>query len=304
MKIKSAGFTLMELLIVVVVIGILSAVALPAYRKAVEKSRVADALTTMDAVAKSEHAWYLEHSNYTDDFANLDIDLAGEIEDEQLKTSFYNYELVDTGIVAERNNGEYLIYRDYDTNQIMCTPGSHYICDDLGAFTKVPCEKLDMAWANTNSTCYINEKSRCLDLHADKYGEDIWKGTFCGYDGERGQTLEEGMDCRPEDGTNNCQNSIIKAGGICKSMAYQPGAGWSCSFSKVYSGGVCKANGADSCRGSTIYEGGECWNCGNANYAGKGATSGCCRGSCPGSAPRCECPNHERMDSSGNCITE
>ena len=112
MKIKSAakGFTLIELLVLVLIIGILSAVALPAYRKAVEKSRVADALTTMQAVAKSEHSWYLAKGRYTDDFANLDIDLIdvdGErAEGESYDTVNYTFTLQDTAIKAERNNGE------------------------------------------------------------------------------------------------------------------------------------------------------------------------------------------------------
>jgi prepilin-type N-terminal cleavage/methylation domain-containing protein len=54
------GFTLIELLVVVLIIGILSAVALPQYTLAVEKSRLAEALSISKYVQNAISVRYLE----------------------------------------------------------------------------------------------------------------------------------------------------------------------------------------------------------------------------------------------------
>ena len=56
----SYGFTLIELMVVVLIIGILSSIAVPQYRKSIDKARFAEALTTVNALEKAMRLYDLE----------------------------------------------------------------------------------------------------------------------------------------------------------------------------------------------------------------------------------------------------
>ena len=71
------GFTLIELLVVVLIIGILAAVVVPQYKKAVEKSRIAEALIITKALAQAEQTYYLANGDYSHNMSLLDLDIPG-----------------------------------------------------------------------------------------------------------------------------------------------------------------------------------------------------------------------------------
>lgn len=81
------GFTLIELLMVIVIIGTLSAFAVPQYKRALERSRVSEALTMLRAIYDSceRLAWEKGKDNCGQavqqagaNFAKLDIIAKGE----------------------------------------------------------------------------------------------------------------------------------------------------------------------------------------------------------------------------------
>lgn len=61
---KSRGFTLAELLIVVVVIGILATIALPIYTKAMERAKDQEAITNLKLIKAGELIFYSEHNAF------------------------------------------------------------------------------------------------------------------------------------------------------------------------------------------------------------------------------------------------
>lgn len=77
---KKKGFTLIEFLVVVLIIGVLGAIALPQYKKVVERTRMAEAVTIVKAIAQAQQRYYLIHNAYADcmDLDDLDIDLQGD----------------------------------------------------------------------------------------------------------------------------------------------------------------------------------------------------------------------------------
>ncbi len=65
MKINKRGFTLIEILVVVLIIGVLAAIAIPGYRRAVEKSKATHAVAVLGDAVKAEQDFLLASNKYT-----------------------------------------------------------------------------------------------------------------------------------------------------------------------------------------------------------------------------------------------
>ena len=97
-KTKQIGFTLIELMIVVAIIAILGAIAMPSYDRFMKQSRRADATSGLGEMADRAIRFHLEKSQFIATLADLGI--TTNLSDE----GYYTY-----AIVLDNNNQDYLI---------------------------------------------------------------------------------------------------------------------------------------------------------------------------------------------------
>lgn len=67
------GFTLNELVVTILVLGVLAALALPQYFKSRERSDRRAAMAVLEAVYYAERAYFFEHHAYVDTWGALDL---------------------------------------------------------------------------------------------------------------------------------------------------------------------------------------------------------------------------------------
>ena len=70
------GFSLMEVMIVVVIIGTLAALAYPNLEKYLKRARQTEAKTNLSAIYTAQKIYYTLHQSYADDINELDLSLA------------------------------------------------------------------------------------------------------------------------------------------------------------------------------------------------------------------------------------
>lgn len=72
---RRQGFTLLELMIVIIIIGILASIAVPTYLRVKMKAYKAEALASLSATRESQYRYHLENDTYaaTADLPNLDF---------------------------------------------------------------------------------------------------------------------------------------------------------------------------------------------------------------------------------------
>ena len=70
---ENRAFTLIELIVVIVVVGVLAGLAVPRFSNTIEKSRIAEAINILATLRDAQEVYKLENSAYTATVTNLDV---------------------------------------------------------------------------------------------------------------------------------------------------------------------------------------------------------------------------------------
>ncbi len=82
-KLKPSGFTLTELMIVVAIVAILAAIAYPAYRDQVQKTRRSDGQVKLMEILQAQERYFTENNIYTADLTDLGYATATNVESDE-----------------------------------------------------------------------------------------------------------------------------------------------------------------------------------------------------------------------------
>ncbi len=180
-KDRRKAFTLVEVLIVVLIIATLTAVALPIYRKAVEKSQAATALNVLNSIAVAEQSFFMAAGRYTTNYGELEENFADKqgqyAQDKTLTLKYFDVTLNGTekgkGVVkAARSDGSYTLGKYYDGGRICC-----YQKNDTGF-----CDKLDIETCNlaedvsqtcTSNSCVVEADTTLLTCRGENSCRDM-----------------------------------------------------------------------------------------------------------------------------------
>lgn len=122
------GFTLLELIVVIVIVGILSSLAIPRYNTVLERVRSAEGVNILDSLLKAQVSFNYEFGNYSNNINNLDITIPPARHFDTIAANNAN-----PVASLSRTTGEYTLGINAD-GTIICTPipAANPICTKIG----------------------------------------------------------------------------------------------------------------------------------------------------------------------------
>ena len=327
MKHNEQAFTLVELLVVVLIIGVLSAIAIPMYQGAVDKSHWSTMLPGAKAIKDAEEAIKMTNGAYTDEMANLDVTMNNSDLTFALvtpnNTADPNVIRVTNSKLANVRLASYLDDNPKFAGQLHCEAKmgderAERLCGKLlmgqeltsadgytgylldQAIDGGTCENAGRSWSSSKNTCYVDTATRCAALNMSVLNIEGYSDV-CGYP-RPSLPYHTTVAVAPEGVCYNCGYVSMPSGGVCLSDAASystcvystiqgavvcDSTGY-CGYSSTFDGGVCIGNGG-GCTYATFKNDSVCFAnaSGSCGSAGNYQDTSCCCGDYCSGKPTC-----------------
>lgn len=122
------GFTLLELLIVIIILGILAAIAMPRYFANIEKAREAEARATLNSIREAELAYFATNGVFVDATTSgwsISVSLSGGTQPDIYLTEPQSASFAFTAVAGSAKYGE-AITKTGGKNYYMCFNGGQF----------------------------------------------------------------------------------------------------------------------------------------------------------------------------------
>ncbi|CWO14758.1 pilin [Neisseria meningitidis] len=161
------GFTLIELMIVIAIVGILAAVALPAYQDYTARAQVSEAILLAEGQKSAVTEYYLNHgiwpkNNTSAGVASSATDIKGKyVKSVEVKNGVVTAEMKSSGVNKEIQGKKLSLWAKRQDGSVK------WFCGQ--PVTRTAADSDDVAAANGKTADNINTKhlpSTCCDLHS------------------------------------------------------------------------------------------------------------------------------------------
>jgi type IV pilus assembly protein PilE len=150
---RNAGFSLLELMIVVAVIGILAAIALPSYNEYITRSKISEATANLSDIRTKMEAYYMDNRRYSSTAGGGTCGISGGNTPNVTNSKYFTYACASSGANASGDQA-YTITATGVSNQGM----NGFVLTIDQSNTKVT-TGVGAGWTVPSSNCWVQKKN-------------------------------------------------------------------------------------------------------------------------------------------------